>query len=282
MSSTRTLTWSDALTLASRGHALSAGDARRLLQQVTGATPAQVIAWPGRQLGSIDQMRFTSLVERRAGGEPMAYLVGTRDFYSRSFRVDARVLIPRPETEGLIDAALARLPVGGAPEVVDLGTGSGCVGITLALEQPNLKVLGVDASADALEVARANARALECSTIDFVQGDWLHGIDGQRLTMIVANPPYVAEDDAHLTEGDLRFEPRQALSPGGDGLVALRTIIMQAPAALADYGWLIVEHGYDQAAAVGALLAAHGFVDLFCERDLAGHERISGGRILRR
>jgi release factor glutamine methyltransferase len=279
VSSARTLTYADALTLASRGHALNAGEARRLLQQVTGATAAQLIAYPGRQLGSIDQMRYESLVERRAGGEPMAYLLGSRDFYSRGFRVDSRVLIPRPETEGLIDAALARLPVSGAPEVVDLGTGSGCIAITLGLEQPNLKVLGVDSSADAIEVARSNARALGCSNVDFVIGDWLRGIDDHRLTMIVANPPYIADDDAHLTEGDLRFEPRQALTPGGDGLNGVRAIIEQAPAALIVNGWLIFEHGYDQAGAVRELMEDQGFVDLFTEQDLAGHERITGGRL---
>jgi release factor glutamine methyltransferase len=272
------LTYSDALALASRAHALSSAEARLLLQHVTGASSAQIAAYPGRQIGPIDQMRFESLVSRRAGGEPIAYVVGHREFYSRAFRVGPAVLIPRPETEGLIDAALARLPAEGTPEIVDLGTGSGCVAITLALEHPAAKVLAVDASADAIEMARANAQALECDNVDFVIGDWLAGIDGHRLAMIVANPPYIAASDFHLTQGDLRFEPRGALTPGDDAMSSIRTIIAQAPAALSVGGWLIFEHGFDQAESVRALLAESGFVDMFTDRDLAGHERITGGR----
>ncbi|MBC7780554.1 MAG: peptide chain release factor N(5)-glutamine methyltransferase [Proteobacteria bacterium] len=279
---TPTFTYNDALTLALRGHSLNVVDARLLLQHVTGASAAQIIAYPGREVGAIDQMRFESLVERRAGGEPIAYLVGYREFYSRSFRVNRNVLIPRPETEGLIDAALTRLPFDGAPEIVDLGTGSGCVGITLALEQPNARVLAIDTSADAIEVARANALALDCRNIDFVIGDWLAGIDGRRLALIVANPPYIAADDMHLEQGDLRFEPKLALTPGADGLAAIRTIIAQAPSALADSGWLILEHGFDQGALVRELLSADGFTDTFTERDLAGHERTTGARWMRR
>lgn len=273
-----TLTYTDALTLASRGHALHSAEARRLLQQVTGATIAQIIAYPGRQLGAIDQLRFESLVARRAAGEPLSYLIGQREFYSRNFRVTPDVLIPRPETEDLVDAALARLSASGTPEVVDLGTGSGCIGITLGLEQPNAKVLGVDASADALEVARGNARDLGCTNIDFVIGNWLDGIEGRRLAMIVANPPYIEDGDPHLEQGDLRFEPRAALTPGADGFAAIRRIIAQAPAALADHGWLIFEHGFDQAAEVRRLMMTGGFIDVFTEQDLAGRERVTGGR----
>jgi release factor glutamine methyltransferase len=272
------LTYADAQKLAARGHSLSVAEARLLLQHVTGSTIAQIIAYPGRQLGPIDQMRFESLVARRAAGEPIAYLVGHRDFYSRTFQVTPAVLIPRPDTECLVDAALARMPTDGAPEVVDLGTGSGCIGITLALEQPNAKVLAIDASADAIEVARGNAQLLGCRNIDFVIGDWLTGIDGHRLSMVVSNPPYIAAADYHLGQGDLRFEPRSALSPGDDGLAAIRRIVAQAPAALADKGWLILEHGFDQGAAVRGLLAAQGFTDIFTDRDLSGHERATGGR----
>lgn len=273
------LTYSDALTLASRGHALAAVDARLLLQHVTGATIAQIVSYPGRQLGPIDRMRFESLVARRAAGEPIAYLLGEREFYSRPFVVTPAVLIPRPETEGLVDAALARLPVDCMAGLVDLGTGSGCVGITLALERPQSRVLAIDASADAIGVARRNATALHCANIDFVIGDWLQGIDGYRLAMIVGNPPYISADDAHLGQGDLRFEPRAALTPGDDALSAVREIILQAPAALADGGWLILEHGHEQGPIVRKLLARSGFTDVFSDRDLAGHERITGGRM---
>jgi release factor glutamine methyltransferase len=272
------LTFNDALTFASRGHSLAAVDARLLLRHVTGATLAQIVSYPGRQLGPVDRMRFESLVVRRAAGEPIAYLLGEREFYSRPFSVTPAVLIPRPETEGLVEAALARLPLEGRPEVVDLGTGSGCVGITLALERPHARVLAIDASADAIAVARRNAAALECGNIDCVIGDWLQGIDDHRLSMIVGNPPYIAASDAHLGEGDLRFEPRSALTPGEDALGAVQEIIRQAPATLIDGGWLILEHGHDQAPIVRKLLAREGFVDVFSDRDLAGHERITGGR----
>jgi len=273
------LTYTDALTLASRGHSLAAVDARLLLQHVTGATIAQIVSYPGRQLGPVDRMRFESLVSRRAAGEPIAYLLGEREFYSRAFAVTPGVLIPRPETEGLVDAALARLPAEGTPEVVDLGTGSGCVGITLALEHPKARVLAIDASVDAITVARRNAQTLECSNIDFVIGDWLQGIDGHRLAMVVANPPYIAAADFHLGQGDLRFEPRSALSPGDDALAAIREIVGQAPVALARGGWLILEHGHDQGPAVRKLMSARGFIDVFTDRDLAGHDRITGGRM---
>lgn len=278
-SSFPSLTYSDALTLAARGHSLAAVDARLLLQHVTGATIAQIVSYPGRQLGPVDRTRFESLVERRAAGEPIAYLLGEREFYSRAFAVTPAVLIPRPETEGLVDAALSRLPTEGRPEVVDLGTGSGCVGITLALEHPQARVLAIDASADAIGVAQRNAAALECGNIDFVIGNWLQGIDGNRLAMIVGNPPYISAADAHLGQGDLRFEPRLALTPGDDALAAVREIIVQAPAALAEGGWLILEHGHDQGPIVRKLLAKHGFNEVFSECDLAGHERITGGRI---
>ena len=273
------ITYSDALTLASRGHSLAAVDARLLLQHVTGATIAQIVSYPGRQLGPVDRMRFESLVARRASGEPIAYLLGEREFYSRAFAVTPGVLIPRPETEGLVDAALARLPADGTPAVVDLGTGSGCVGITLALERPDTQVLAIDASADAITVARRNAATLECTNIDFVIGDWLKGIDGHRLSMVVANPPYIAAADFHLGQGDLRFEPRSALTPGDDGLAAIRQIVLQAPGALAAGGWLILEHGHDQGPGVRKLLADRGLVDVFTDRDLAGHDRITGGRM---
>jgi release factor glutamine methyltransferase len=273
------LTYTDALTLASRGHALAAVDARLLLRHVTGATVAQIVSYPGRQLGPVDRMRFESLVARRASGEPIAYLLGEREFYSRAFAVTPGVLIPRPETEGLVDAALARLPVDGSPAVVDLGTGSGCVGITLALERPGARVLAIDASADAIAVARRNAQALGCGNVDLVIGDWLQGIDGNRLAMVVANPPYIAAADFHLGQGDLRFEPRSALTPGDDALAAIREIVAQAPAALAPGGWLILEHGHDQGADVRQLMVTRGFAEVFTDRDLAGHERITGGRL---
>jgi len=274
---TAALTYGQALVHAARGRRLPAAEARLLLQHVTGATAAQVIAHPGRPLGPVDRLRFESLVERRAAGEPVAYLVGWREFYGRRFRVGPEVLIPRPETEGLVEAALARLPPGAEGSVADLGTGSGCVAITLALERPRLTVVAIDASGDALQVASRNALEHGC-TVEFVESDWLSGLAGRRFELVAANPPYVAASDPHLAQGDLRFEPRHALTPGADGLSALTRIIAQASRALKPGGWLLLEHGHDQAAAVREALASRGYLGLFTERDLAGIERISGGQ----
>lgn len=275
------LTYGQALVHAARGRSLPAAEARLLLQHVTGSTAAQVIAHPGRPLGPVDRLRFESLVERRAHGEPIAYLLGWREFYGRRFIVGPEVLIPRPETEGLVEAALARMPAGEPLEIADLGTGSGCVAITLALERPQARVLAIDASGDALALARRNAEALDCR-LDLAENDWLSGMDERRFDLVVANPPYIAAADPHLAQGDLRFEPRHALTPGDDGLGALHAIILQAVRALRPGGWLLLEHGHDQADAVRAALAARGYSDVFTERDLAGLERISGARRPRR
>ena len=271
------LTYGQALVHAARGRSLPAAEARLLLQHVTGATAAQVIAHPGRPLGPVDRLRFESLVERRARGEPIAYLVGWREFYGRRFAVGPEVLIPRPETEGLVEAALARMPAGQRLAIADLGTGSGCVAITLALERPRANVVAVDASGDALLIARRNAEALDCP-LELVESDWLSGLDARRFDLIVANPPYIAAADPHLAQGDLRFEPRHALTPGDDGLLALHTIIAQSARALKPGGWLLLEHGHDQAAEVRASLEAGGYLEVFSERDLAGIERVSGAR----
>lgn len=271
------LTYGQALVHAARGRSLPAAEARLLLQHVTGSTAAQVIAHPGRPLGPVDRLRFESLVERRARGEPIAYLVGWREFFGRRFGVGPDVLIPRPETEGLVEAALARLPAGEPRSVLDLGTGSGCVAITIALERPGVEVVAVDASGDALAVARRNAAMLD-GRVEFVESDWLSALAGRRFDIIVANPPYIAAGDPHLGQGDLRFEPRHALTPGEDGLAALVAIVAQSTRALGPGGWLLLEHGHDQSAAVRAALEFHRYRDVFSDRDLAGIERISGGR----
>lgn len=271
------LTYGQALVHAARGRSLPAAEARLLLQHVTGSTAAQVIAHPGRPLGPVDRLRFESLVERRARGEPIAYLVGWREFFGRRFGVGPDVLIPRPETEGLVEAALARLPAGEPRSILDLGTGSGCIAITIALERPGVDVVAVDASGDALAVARRNAAALD-GRVEFVESDWLSALAGRRFDIIVANPPYIAAGDPHLGQGDLRFEPRHALTPGVDGLAALVAIVAQSTRALNPGGWLLLEHGHDQAAAVRAALELQRYRDVFSDPDLAGIERISGGR----
>lgn len=252
-------------------------EAKLLLRHVLGVAASEIAAHPERALDESQSSRYAELVVRRAAGEPVAYLVGSREFYGREFRVTPAVLIPRPETELLVEIALRKVSRGGTPDriqVLDLGAGSGCVGVTLALEL-GCEVTAVDVSGDALAVARDNAARLD-ARVQFVESDWFAAIDG-RFDLIVGNPPYVAEGDAHLR--DLAFEPMTALTCGADGLSATRRIVAEAPRHLAPGGWLFLEHGYDQAEAMRALLAGAGFVAVEQHRDLAGIVRVSGGRM---
>ena len=251
-----------------------ANEARLLLCHAAGVTPTEIAAHPERDLPSLKLPAFLSLVSRRVAGEPIAYLLGSREFYGRTFRVSPAVLIPRPETELLVDVALEKVRRGGTARILDLGTGSGCVAITLALET-GCEVTAVDVSPEALAVAEDNARHLG-ARVNFIASNWFERIDG-RFDLIVGNPPYVAEGDAHLTQGDLRFEPPTALACGADGLSALRHIVEAAPRYLAPGGALLLEHGYDQADAMRALLQAAGFAAIEQHRDLADIIRVSGG-----
>ncbi len=217
-----------------------------------------------------------TLVERRQAGEPVAYILGEREFYGRPFQVTPATLIPRPETEHLVEAALARGPA--HARVLDIGTGSGCIAITLKLERPDWQVSAVDLSPDALGVARDNSRRLGAD-IEWLASDLFAALSGQTFDLIVSNPPYVAEADPHMGQGDVRFEPRTALTSGADGLDAIRTIVKRAPAHLSSGGWLVLEHGWDTGEAIGQLLVDAGFDQVFLERDLAGQARISGGCI---
>ena len=235
---------------------------------------------------------FTALLDRRLGGEPLAYLLGYREFYGRDFFVSPAVLIPRPETEMLVD--LVKSSVGASvgadntpssvtskidtPSILDLGTGSGCIAISIALLYPQHQVTAVDASIAALQVAIANAKQLQAN-VEFILSDWYAKLSGRRFNIIVSNPPYIAFGDAHLQQGDLRFEPSQALSSGQSGLAALRNIIQAAPRYLHPQGMLAVEHGYDQASAVRELFARSGFCDIAQHPDLAGIVRVSCGRL---
>ncbi len=219
---------------------------------------------------------YAALVERRAAGEPIAYLVGSREFYGRDFAVTPDVLIPRPETELLVDIAKQKLGAGGTARILDLGTGSGCLALTLALELPQARVTAVEVSPAALEVARGNAQRLGAK-VELTESDWFAALPSQRFDMIVANPPYVAAGDPHLDEGDLRFEPVGALTDRADGLSAIRRIVATAPQWLAARGWLFFEHGYDQAAAARQLLDVAGFSEIEQSCDLAGIVRASGG-----
>ncbi len=257
---------------------IDAVDARVLLSHVTGRSAAYLIAHREATLTDGQRAAFGGLIERRAAGEPVAYLTGEREFYGRSLRVTPAVLVPRPETELLVDLALERIPGAGRTRVLDLGTGSGCVAIAVASERSHCKILAVDQSVDALTVARRNAFTLGVGNVAFLESDWYSALGAERFDLIVANPPYVAAADPHLAQGDLRFEPRRALVAGADGLDCMKTIVSGAVAHLVAGGWLLLEHGHDQAHAVRVLLAAAGYSEIFSAHDLAGIERVTGAR----
>jgi len=226
------------------------------------------------------QHDFLRLVRERRLGMPVAYLTGTRSFWSLELLVNANVLIPRPETELLVETALSLIPAGTVQRVVDLGTGSGAVALSLARERAHWEVHATDLSAPALEVAKENARRNGLGRVQFHQGCWTEPLAG-KFDLVVSNPPYVAQDDAHLQQGDCRFEPRMALTPGSDGLSAFRQIATGSHTVLNDSGWLLLEHGYDQGPAVRALLNSTGYMEVRTIRDLAGIERVCCGRMYR-
>ncbi len=240
---------------------------------------AWLLARDHERLPSDVASRFEQLVLRRLAGEPIAYLIGQREFYGRSFLCTPAALIPRPETEHLIEAALERLPQGRQARVLDVGSGSGCIAITIALERPQAEVLGLDISEDALALATRNAARLGASRVRFLPSDWLAALPSRaRFALILANPPYIRDQDSHLFQGDLRFEPWLALTDRADGLSAYRILAAEAPHRLEPGGWLIVEHGFDQAEAVQALFAAAGLKAIETRRDLAGQPRITLAR----
>ncbi|MES2757972.1 MAG: peptide chain release factor N(5)-glutamine methyltransferase [Pseudomonadota bacterium] len=218
---------------------------------------------------------LAALVARRVGGEPIAYIVGKREFFGLDFSVSDAVLIPRPDTELLVELALERLAPGAA--LLDMGTGSGAIAVAIAHSRPDARVTALDASAAALDVARANAAA-NGAAVRFLHSDWYGALAGESFDLIASNPPYIASGDVHLAQGDLRFEPAAALTDHADGLSALRVIIAGAAPHLAPGGWLLLEHGYDQAEAVRALLAAQHYAEVQSWHDLSGIERVSGGR----
>ncbi|WP_215781281.1 MULTISPECIES: peptide chain release factor N(5)-glutamine methyltransferase [unclassified Paludibacterium] len=267
-------------TIASalRAFALPRLESRLLLMHVVpDLTHARIVAYPEHELQSGVYAAFCRLAQRRVDGEPLAYLLGQREFYGRPFAVSPSVLIPRPETEHLVEAALARQGRGPA-QVLDLGCGSGAIAVTLALEAPQWQVTAVDLSPDALAVARGNAERLQ-ATVRFHQGSWFEPLASSAcFDLIVSNPPYIAAQDHHLGEGDVRFEPRMALTDGADGLSCLRAIAAGAPSRLQPGGWLMVEHGYDQGEAVRALFLAQGLQQVETLPDLAGLDRVTLGR----
>ena len=264
---------------AQAASALEATDARVLLRHALGVDAVYLIAHAGDALKAEQQKQFAALAERRRAGEPGAYITGTREFYGLEFAVTPAVLIPRPETELLVEWALEHIAPAAQPRVLDLGTGSGCIALSLAHERPRAQLCAVDCSEAALDVARSNAQRHRIGNVTFLHSDWFAALGTQRFDCIVSNPPYIAAGDAHLAQGDLRFEPAGALSSGKDGLDAICLIVTAAPQYLQAGGWLVFEHGYDQAARCRARLEAAGFTQVFSHCDLAGIERISGGRL---
>lgn len=266
---------------------LPRAEARRLLASLTGQPLTWFMAHGDDPANPDTAARFHTLAERRRAGEPLAYLLGQQEFYGRPFAVSPAVLIPRADTETLVETALEQLLLlrqqrRAVPlSLLELGTGSGIIAITLALEAPDTEVHAVERSPDALAMAQQNAKALGAHRIHWHAGSWWQALAcPRRFDLIVSNPPYIAANDHHLQQGDLRFEPPQALAAGPDGLDDLRIIIGGAPAHLSPGGWLLLEHGYDQETPVQALLRDAGFAEVFTRRDLAGQPRVSGGRWL--
>jgi release factor glutamine methyltransferase len=251
-------------------------EAQMLLQQALGVSRAYLIAHADDTIDGEKLTAYQTLLQRRLNGEPLAYILGEREFFGLDFKVTTATLIPRPDTELLVELALQRLPQRG--HVLDLGTGSGAIALSIAHSRPDAEVTAADASTEALEVARGNARRLNIGNARFAHSDWFSALAGERFDLVVSNPPYIADADEHLAQGDLRFEPRSALASGADGLDDIRRIVADAKGHLTAGGWLLFEHGHDQAARVRGLLEAAGYAEVFSARDLAGIERVSGAR----
>lgn len=253
-------------------------DAEYLLQHITGQSMAWLIAWSDSFASADHVAGFLALLEQREKGTPIAYLIGERDFWTLTLTVNEHVLIPRPDTEALVECALSKLPTAQPLRLLDLGTGSGAIALALAKERPLATVLAVDKHPEALAVAQHNAARNNITNVEFQRSDWFAQIDGQ-FHLIASNPPYVAPGDPHLNQGDLRFEPASALSAPNNGLADLETIIQTAPKHLQARGWLIVEHGFDQADAVRGLFLANSFCEVHLQRDLNDLPRCTVGQL---
>jgi len=250
-----------------------------LLRRALGWDLARLLGHPEVAPGPEAAERYERMLARRLAQEPVAYILGEREFYGLSFEVTAAVLIPRPETELLVELALERLPTSVRCRILDLGTGSGCIAVTVAKLRPHAQVVATDLSQAALEVLVRNARRHGVRNLVHRAGNWFDAVHGERFDVIASNPPYVAAGDPHLGQGDLRFEPQAALHCGADGLDALREITTQAPRHLLPRGWLLLEHGQGQEASVLDLMKETGFTELSSHRDLAGIARVAAGRL---
>lgn len=253
-------------------------DAQLLLAWVLRKDRTFLYAHPEYQPDSAQIAAFTRLIERRANGEPIAYLTGEREFWSLPLRVNPATLIPRHETELLVEQCLARIPMDADWDIADLGTGSGAIALALASERPSCRIIASDQSTTALNTARENAHALGLTRTEFISGDWFAPLTGRRFQLIASNPPYIIDDDPHLQQGDVAHEPRSALASGSDGLDDIRHLIATAPAHLQPGGWLLLEHGYDQANKILDLFRATGYDAISDYRDLAGQPRVAAGR----
>lgn len=249
-------------------------DAQLLLAYALSAPRARVIADLERIPSAAEARHYAALLERRAAGEPLAYILGHKEFWSLSLKVGPEVLVPRPETELLVERALT-LRSAASGRVADLGTGSGAIALALAVERPQWELVATDISADALATAKGNAAALNLRRIEFVLGNWFEPLEGRVFDLLVSNPPYVADSDPAMHDRALGYEPRLALTPGGDALLCLREIIRSAPDHLEQDGWLLLEHGADQATDVARELVGRGFRSVRSHRDLAGHDRVT-------
>ena len=253
-------------------------EAEMLLLHVLGRERGWLFAHATDLLDPATADAFAALLQRRIAGAPVAYLLGRRGFWTLDLAVSPATLIPRPETERLVELALERLPEGMPLRIADLGTGSGAIALALASERPLAQIVATDMSADALAVAAGNARQHGLANVAFRQGSWHAPLAEERFDLIASNPPYIASDDPHLAQGDLRFEPATALASGHDGLDDIRLIIAGAPAHLQPGGWLLMEHGWDQGEAIRALLEGAGFVEVETALDLEQRDRVSLGR----
>jgi release factor glutamine methyltransferase len=233
--------------------------------------------WPDKSIEAEQISRFYNLIEKRGLGQPVAYLTGTRGFWSLDLKVTSATLIPRPDTELLVELALVKLKP--AMVIADLGTGTGAIALSLAQTHPAVTIFAMDFSNEALKVAKENAADHDLNNVQFWQGSWLEAIKPNSLHMIISNPPYIEDHDPHLIEGDLRFEPRSALASGHDGLDDIRIIVKQAQQCLMADGWLMIEHGYHQAKQVQALFIACGFINVISHQDFGGHDRVVSGQL---
>ncbi len=252
-------------------------DAELLLCHVLGKPRTYLFTWPEQRLPPEQLAEFETLVQRRLQGEPVAHILGHREFWSLELAVSADTLVPRPETELLVEAALERIPPDAEWQIADLGTGSGAIALAIASERPRCRVTAVERSEGALAVARKNAERHGLSNVEFQPGSWFEPFAGRRFEVIVSNPPYIPQQDPHLEQGDVRFEPVTALASGADGLDDIRYLIAHAPEYLASPGWLLLEHGYDQGGDVMALLRQGGYGHIADLEDLQGHGRVAIG-----